>query len=313
MTPEVIEPPSRTVLLGHVSFFAADSLYGRRAGSQHERRAADYIRDRFTEIGLVPGVPGYFQSFQISVPVDGQSGLFSRNVLGILPGQGNLAGQWVILGAHYDHLGFTQAGGDSVIVYNGADDNASGTALLLEIARVLNEYVARDEVADVDRRSIMFQAYGAEEVGLVGSYHFCRQPAVHMDSIVAMVNLDMVGRLRDNTLGLIGMSSSTGWVNVVAGANGESLHLTLVDGMLHRSDQYCFYQNERPVLFLHTGLHDDYHTPRDDVELINGSGMVKVGNLALGVLMDLALRSRPLSFTGGPLLDPIVIPRRSRW
>jgi Zn-dependent M28 family amino/carboxypeptidase len=75
------------------------------------------------------------------------------------------------------------------------DDNASGTALLLEIAGVLSEYVARDEAVGANRRSIMFQAYGAEEVGLVGSYHFCRQPAVHMDSIVTMVNLDMVGRL----------------------------------------------------------------------------------------------------------------------
>jgi hypothetical protein len=104
----VIPPISDAALLSHLNFFAADSLYGRRAGSEHERRSAEYIRDRFIEMDLEPGAPSYFQEFTITVPVDGRTGLVSQNVLGILRGQGSLAGQWVILGAHYDHVGYSR-------------------------------------------------------------------------------------------------------------------------------------------------------------------------------------------------------------
>ena len=291
---------SSSVLLDHLNFLAADSLYGRRAGSVHERRSAEYIRDFFIEFGLEPGAPDYFQEFTIPVAVDGRTGLVSQNVLGVLRGKGLLAGQWVILGAHYDHLGY-ESGSDPVIVYNGADDNASGTALMLEIARYLSEHFSDDTGGAADRRSVMFQAYGAEEVGLVGSFHFCGQPTLAMDSVVAMVNLDMVGRLRDDALGLIGLSSSPEWNSAVSEANTESLSLYVVEGLLNRSDQYCFFQRQRPVLFLHTGLHPEYHTPFDDVALINEDGMVRVGKLAINVMRNLVARSERLNFSGGPL------------
>ena len=298
--PVDIASPSRTTLFDYLRILAADSMYGRRAGSEYERDAAEWVRARFIEIGLDPGsATAYMQTFDIPFVVDGQAGLISQNVLGVLPGQGSLAGQWVVLGAHYDHVGFTEDGDGSVTVYNGADDNASGTALMLEAARVLSEYAAGDDAVGVDRRSIMFQAYGSEEVGLVGSVHFCGNPTVSMDSVTAMVNLDMVGRLRDATLGLIGLESSALWVDLVSAANKDLLYLVSVDGLMNRSDQYCFFQHGKPVLFLHTGLHDEYHTPQDDVELINGVGMVSVGKLASWVLLDLALRSQPLPFTGG--------------
>ena len=190
-------PLGASALLDHLNVLAHDSLFGRRAGSEWEWKAAEYIRDEFIEYGLEPGAPGYFQAFTISVPVDGQSGLASQNVLGVLPGVGALADEWVILGAHYDHVGADTVSG-SVVVYNGADDNASGTALMLEVARYLSEYVAAGMADDRDRRSIMFQAYGSEEVGLIGSTYFCAQPTVAMEEITAMVNLDMVGRLRNN-------------------------------------------------------------------------------------------------------------------
>lgn len=288
-------------LLDHLNFLAADSLYGRRTGSEYERRAAVYIRDLFVEIGLEPGASSYFQQFTIPVVVDGQTGLVSQNVLGMLRGRGQLSGQWVILGAHYDHLGY-DAGSDPVVVYNGADDNASGTALMLEIARYLSTYYSDEANGQPDRRSIMFQAYGAEEVGLIGSFYFCGQPTVAMDSVVAMINLDMVGRLRDNELGLIGLTSSPDWNTALSGTNTESLSLIVIDGLLNRSDQYCFYQRKKPVLFLHTGLHPEYHTPLDDVALINGAGMVRVGNLAINVMLGLIHRSDRLAFAAeGPL------------
>lgn len=284
---------TRAALLGHLNFLAADSLYGRRAGSQYERRAADYIRDRFIEFGLEPGAPGFFQEFTIPFAVDGQVGLISQNVVGVLGGQGSLAGQWVILGAHYDHLGYDS---DPIVVYNGADDNASGTALMMEVASYVSEYVSDAAHTEPNRRSIMFQAYGSEEVGLVGSFRFCDQPTVAMDSVVAMINLDMVGRLKDDVLGLIGLSSSPDWGEALSGTNSESLSLVSVDGLLNRSDQYCFYLAERPVLFLHTGLHAEYHTPLDDVALINAAGMVRVGNLAINLMLGLVHRPDRLAF-----------------
>ncbi|MGD8697808.1 MAG: M28 family peptidase [Gemmatimonadales bacterium] len=292
---------SSSVLLDHLNFLAADSLYGRRAGSEHERRSAEYVRDRFIEFDLEPGAPDYLQEFTIPFSVDGQMGLVSQNVLGVLRGNGSLAGQWVILGAHYDHLGF-DGSSEPVLVYNGADDNASGTALMLEIAGYLSEYFAAGGGGESDRRSVMFQAYGAEEVGLVGSFHFCGQPTVVMDSIVAMVNLDMVGRLRDDALGLIGLSSSSDWDALLSGTNTESLSLTIVEGLLNRSDQYCFYQRQKPVLFLHTGLHPEYHTPLDDVALINEAGMVRVGNFAINAMLNL------LHTPDRPTFAPAVIP-----
>jgi hypothetical protein len=301
--PPDVTPISEAVLLEHLNFFAADSLFGRRAGSQYERKAAQYISDRFSELGLEAGSPGYYQAFIIPVAVDGRTGLSSRNVLAVLPGTGNLASEWVVVGAHYDHLGFTQVTADSVEVFNGADDNASGTSLLLEVARYLSDYVEKVATGGAGRRSIIFEAYGAEEVGLVGSIHFCDNPTVPMDSIVAMVNLDMVGRLSSNTLGLIGYSSSSDWPAVLGRVNWQDLELASVGGLLNRSDQYCFYQKRKPVLFLHTGLHAQYHTPSDDVQLIDEAGMVRIGHFAASVILDLAFQPEAPQFSGGALLS----------
>jgi Zn-dependent M28 family amino/carboxypeptidase len=299
--PEGVQPITEGALLHHLEVLAADSMAGRRAGSQYERRSAAYVRDRFVEIGLEPGVSDYFQIFAISVRVDGQLGLLSQNVLGALAGRGDLAREWIVLGAHYDHIGVDPTTG---IANNGADDNASGTAMMLEVARYLSEYFTAEGPSMADRRSIMFQAYGAEEVGLIGSFYYCQNPTVPMGDVMAMVNLDMVGRLQDNTLLVLGTSSSADWISVLGGVNRQALSFSSVEGFLNRSDQYCFYQRQRPVLFLHTGLHDEYHTPQDDAELINGPGMVRIAKLAADVLIDLALRAEPLEFAGGPLPLP---------
>ncbi len=282
-------------ILGDIAALAADSMFGRRTGSEHEQRAAEYIRERFEELGLAPGVSGYLQGFDIPFPVDGVSGLVSRNVLGVLPGAGSLAGQWILVGAHFDHVGFVDVGPDSVVVYNGADDNASGTALLLDVARALSEHVAGGAMPSADRRSVMFQAYGAEEIGLIGSFYYCEHPTVSMDSVVAMINLDMVGRLRNDQVALIGTSSSSDWQALLSGANVHSLDLQYSENLINRSDQACFYQLGKPVAFFHTGLHQEYHTPYDDVETINAPGIVKVGDLVVGTLVEIAVRPDPLA------------------
>ncbi len=294
------EPPAELVptedrLLSHIEVLAHDSMLGRRAGSVNELRSAEYIRSRFIEYGLVPGTPGFFQAFEIPRAVDGRTGLSSQNVLAALPGVGSLADQWVLLGAHYDHLGVRNpVEGDSI--YNGADDNASGVAMVLEVARLLSDHFDA-ATAGASRRSILFQAYGAEEVGLVGSARFCEEPTVPFESVVAMLNFDMVSWLRGDMLYLIGAASSPDWTALVEQANEESLQVFYPAGSPGRSDHYCFLLGGRPVLHFHTGLHEAYHTPTDEVWKASPAGMVRVANLTIRLVLDLVTRRDAPTFS----------------
>jgi hypothetical protein len=287
--PQPTPPLEQAAFFVHLNFLADDSLYGRGAGTPSEWRAAEYVRDAFAAAGLDPGVPGFLQTFPIGDR--GQSpnaGAQSQNVVGILPGSGGLADEWVVVGAHYDHVGWRQIAPDSIEVFNGADDNGSGTALLIELARYATHFFMRGEGAATSRRSIMFQAYGAEEIGLVGSDYFCATATVPLDDVAAMVNLDMVGRLRDDKLTLTGASLSTFLPNLLAAANTDGLDLVYDDRYLGASDHRCFYDAGRPVVHFFTGLHPEYHSTRDDADLINGDGMLLVGNLVLRTLVALA-------------------------
>jgi len=297
-SPDEADPLSESAVLAHLNYLASDNMYGRLYGTEYELEAAEYVRGKFIDYGLEPGVAGYFQEFTINVPIPVGAGKESQNVLGVLPGRGDLAEEWVILGAHYDHVGWIEIDDSTIAVINGADDNASGTALMLEIARYMHEYIAGGGTGDADRRSIMFHAYGAEEAGMIGSYHYCGNPTVPMSAITAMLNLDMVGRLRSNALTLIATSSSSGWEEVAEAANTYSLNINYSGANSGRSDQACFYEAGNPVVFVHTGMHPEYHTPDDDVELINTEGMVRIGNFTIAMLLDLVLRPEPLSFTG---------------
>jgi hypothetical protein len=287
----------------YVEALADDSMCGRGAGSVYEREAAEYVRNAFGASGLEPGITEYFQPFPVA-PInvddpgtppgacDGTSSNPSQNVLGVLPGAGALAGEWVLVGAHYDHLGWVGAGGD-VTVYNGADDNASGTALLLEVARLLARWVAAHPAAAPARRSMLFQAFGAEEEGLLGSERFVADPTVPLDSVVAMINFDMVGRLRNNTLTVSGVGSAPSWRELLAAANVARLDFAFDDQVLGRSDHYPFYLLGIPVVHFFTGFHEDYHRPTDDVVLLNVEGMASVGRLAISLVWDLATRPPP--------------------
>jgi Zn-dependent M28 family amino/carboxypeptidase len=327
--PEATDPLTEEALLEHLNFLAGDSLYGRGSGTDYELEAAEYIRDAFDDYGLVPGVAGWLQSFtyitglspspgaqqvghmpefgsswagELGTSGDGLEGVFlqeeatSQNVLGVLPGQGSLSEQWVILGAHYDHIGFTQVAADSIVIFNGADDNASGTSLLLELARYLSHYFSEGVARGLDRRSVMFLAFGAEEAGLVGSMHFVSAPTMPLDSVTAMVNLDMVGRLRGGELIAIGGSSSPLWVPLLTERNEEDLQIVIPSTTTLRSDHAPFYYEQIPVLFFYTGTHDQYHHPDDDVWLLNAPGMVRIGNLAIAVLTDLLVRPERPTF-----------------
>jgi aminopeptidase YwaD len=198
-----------------------------------------------------------------------------NNVIGFLPGSDpDLAGEVVIIGAHYDHLGWGGDGSlvpDEQAIHHGADDNASGTAGILELARI---YSAK---GTPPKRSLLFIAFSAEEIGLIGSQHYVQNPYLPKDSTIAMINLDMIGRLTNNELTIFGVGTSPIWEEIIP--EPEEYNLLEVrtnpDGF-GPSDHASFYAQNIPVLFFHTGLHGDYHRPSDTAEKINYDGMATI-------------------------------------
>lgn len=201
-------------------------------------------------------------------PVQAQS----QNVIGLLPGRGALAQEVVVIGAHYDHLGHGGPGSfkpDVRAIHNGADDNASGVAGILCAARAL-----RDAETPADQRQLLVIAFSAEEIGLGGSSWFVAHPPVAVEQVAAMINLDMVGRLREQTLSILGSDSSTGWAALIehAGAAQPELKIKAGGDGYGPSDHSSFYAAGVPVVHLFTGAHEQYHTPEDDVDLLNNEG-----------------------------------------
>jgi hypothetical protein len=213
-----------------------------------------------------------------------------RNVVGILPGVGPRANEYVVIGAHYDHLGY---GGMASLspttraIHNGADDNASGTTAMLAIAEKLVDGPPLP-------RSVIFVAFTGEEEGIVGSERFVDHPLVPLSDIVAMLNLDMVGRLKGEVLYVGGEGTAEGFEGILKAADEKS-KLTLKDigkGGLGPSDHMAFGMKKIPVMFFFTGLHADYHRPTDDVEKINFAGLDEVVDLASDVARRVAAMPR---------------------
>ena len=210
------------------------------------------------------------------------------NVAGVLPGRGRLAGEVVVLGAHYDHLGRGGQGSlrpDARAVHNGADDNASGTAsALLAAARL-----ARATAGAAERRTFVVALFSGEEAGLAGSSEFVAHPPFPLEKTVAMINLDMVGRLRDDRLVAFGSETAPQW-NAALDRLSSPLGLTVTrvgDGY-GPSDQTSFYAAGVPVLHFFTGAHEAYHTPDDKPATLNAAGAARVIALVAGLVEDLA-------------------------
>jgi Tol biopolymer transport system component len=212
----------------------------------------------------------------------------AQNVAGIIPGRGKLASQVVFLGAHYDHLGYGGTGSmrpNERAIHNGADDNASGTAAVLVAAKRLGALLEDAK----DRRTIVLALFTAEESGLGGSSFLVDHSPVPIERIVAMVNLDMVGAVRDDKLIAFGTDSAPEWKALVDRVAGE-LKLTAAssgDGF-GPSDQTSFYAKQIPVLHFFTGSHDRYHTPDDDADAINFEGAARVSEMTSRVVAALA-------------------------
>jgi hypothetical protein len=208
----------------------------------------------------------------------------SNNVIGVLDGRGLLASQTVIIGAHYDHVGMGGVGSlapGTIAVHNGADDNASGTATLLSAAAQI-----RQQLATVDNhRRVVFIAFTGEERGLLGSKHYVRNSRFPLSETVTMINLDMVGRLRNNELTVYGTGSADVMDSIVEQSNaslatrGEQFTLFKVPTGYGPSDHQTFYEAGVPVLFYFTGLHNDYHRPTDDFDKIDFGGLTRITDM----------------------------------
>lgn len=280
--------------LSAVRYLADDALKGRLAGSEGERCAGDFIAGELARTGLKPGGDNgtYFQSLDLASVLNPHApGGTGRNVIGTLEGADpDLKREWVVVGAHYDHLG--EGGGPNSLapgeraIHNGADDNASGVAAMLWAAERL-------AAGPRPARSVAFVAFTGEESGLLGSAHYVKHPASGEEPIVAMINLDMVGRLNGGTLLVFGVGTAAEWNALLepAAARAGVTIATKTDGY-GPSDHTSFYLKDVPVLHFFTNTHGDYHKPSDDWDKIDAKGLTAVAAIVADVAAA-AANSRP--------------------
>jgi hypothetical protein len=282
-----------------VRFLSDDDMRGRDNGTTQIGRAAVYIAERMEKAGLEPGGDrgSSFQEFplplfdlwpRVDEPAVSQTG---RNVVGILPGADRSCTTGVVIGAHYDHVGVGRRHSMSSSrvgeIHNGADDNASGTAAVIQMARTAAANRPRFAC------SLVFVTFAAEEIGLIGSNHYVSQPSIPLDRTLVMINLDMIGRARGRVM--IGGAVRTPALQPVVRdlQNITSLKLSdfregYGDGA---SDDAPFVKAGIPALVFFTGFHDDYHRPTDDWPLIDTAGAAEVAKLALTVAERLTAAS----------------------
>lgn len=284
----------QNLLKKHIYYLSSDKMKGRGTGSKEAEKAAKYITKHFKQYGLLPkGEKGYRQTFEAKVRrvVVKDSIRQASNILGFLD---NGAPYTIVIGAHYDHLGMGHQGSskDSLGVgkiHNGADDNASGVAGLLELAR---HYSSN---AIVEPFNILFIGFGAEELGLVGSKYFTENPTIPLTDIQWMLNMDMIGRYNPaNGLAVIGYGTSSKFPAIFEGIT-SSLKFNLSKDGNGGSDQTSFYKKNIPVLFFHTGGHEDYHMPGDDPEKIDYQALQAILELEIKVL-DNSMKQPKMDF-----------------
>lgn len=284
----------------HLSIPAADRLLSRigaRSLSAH-RQAADADDFKATHYGDQTTATIKVELRRTQNPTD--------NVGGVLRGHGDLKDQWIIIGAHYDHVGYGYFGslsGRSAVgtIHPGADDNGSGTSAVLVLAQRLGDAYAKLP-PDASARSILFMTFSAEESGLNGSRHYTRKPTLTADQVNIMLNLDMVGRLRHNSVEVSGIGSAVGLADLVKPAfDASGMRVVSQESGSGPSDHASFNAVGIPVLFFFTGLHEQYHRPADVASLINPVGAVKIVRLAHELAMQFATMPEKLEFqrTGG--------------
>lgn len=274
---------SEKKLKKHIYYLAADKMKGRQTGSKEVAAAANYIERQFKKYGLKPmGTDGFRQPFKATVKrvVVTDSIRNADNIIGFLD---NGAAYTIVVGAHYDHIGYGDLGNskDSLHIgeiHNGADDNASGVAGLLELAK----HYTKNKIKE--RFNLLFIAFGAEELGLLGSKYFVEHPTVALNTIHWMLNMDMIGRYNPgNGVAVIGYGTSTSFPEIFKGITSGIKFYTGRDGS-GGSDQTSFYKKNIPVLFFHTGGHPDYHKTGDDAPKIDFNALKSILELEIRVI-----------------------------
>jgi hypothetical protein len=281
----------------YIGYLASDSLHGRLAGAIDDSLAATYIRQELASFGYQPLVQNGWQPFTYTInrmtsDASQPSGrkIYSRNVVMMLPAGEQPVQESIVIGAHFDHLGMggKSSGSrkpDTSAIHYGADDNASGVAMVLALAKKLTEH--KEQL----KRNIVIVMFGAEEQGLVGSKYFVQHPPEETGKIAMMFNFDMVGRL-DSTK-LLQIHGTKTFVDVEqllnsVAQNRDELRFQFSGGGYGPSDHLAFYAAKIPVLFFTTGVHYDYHTPEDNIDSINFQGMVSVFHVVQPLVLQIA-------------------------
>lgn len=287
-------------LKGHITYLTADKNSGRYPGGKVNKRIVRYITKDFKKSGISPFMKSYKQPFVAQLRVKKgevpKNAVETWNVIGFIEGNDPLLkNEYIVLGAHYDHLGMgggPSSKSDKIGIHHGADDNASGTSALLEIGEKLMAHSSEL------KRSILLVAFGAEEQGLLGSKYFTDNPIVPLSQIKLMINMDMVGRLNDaKQVYMGGAGTFPGGVDLMKEL-GPPLGLSPVvhAGSVGGSDHVSFYKKYISVLGIHTGGHPQYHTPEDTVELINFEGQKQVCQYVFNAIMKVASTPYDMKF-----------------
>lgn len=272
----------------HINYLASDNLEGRGTGSAGEKKAAEYIIKNFKKSKISPKGEngGYIQIFPAKkgLPPTIQQ-VQAANVIGFID---NNAENTIIIGAHYDHLGKGDQGSSLLansvgMIHNGADDNASGTAAIIELAN----YFSKNN--KTEKHNFLFIGFSGEELGLMGSKFFCDNPTIDLKKVTCMINMDMVGRYReDKGVAIGGYGTSSFWGKEIPSlASNIGLKYTVDSTGVGPSDHTSFYLKDLPVMFLFTGGHQEYHKPTDDANLINAEGEAKLLELIVSVVEKL--------------------------
>ena len=307
----LLSTPPADQLRADITYLAGAPLEGRGTGTPGNDSAASFIARRYSALHLASfpqadrpacakgGVTGKAECFvfpfvaSVAVRNSTPRALKTQNVAALIPGHGPLASEYVIVGAHFDHLGRDSANARDPekghVIHPGADDNGSGTIAVLELAR----RIARHPTS----RSVIIANFTGEELGLLGSEQFANHLPVPKEKVQAMVNLDMVGRMKNDKLIVYGVLTATEMKGIVDSANvAPKLNIAAVGDGEGPSDHAAFYRKDLPVLHLFTDLHDDYHTAADVAEKLNIDGIVRVADFTERVVRTLANRPARLTF-----------------
>ncbi|MEK6262553.1 MAG: M20/M25/M40 family metallo-hydrolase [Planctomycetota bacterium] len=279
----------------HCATLASDALEGREAGANGGKAACAYLQSELRKVsGISPaGTSGWLQEFAPDY----------RNVLAVLPGSDpELSREVIVIGAHYDHVGRgnqTNSYGPFGHIHNGADDNASGTAALLELIDAFTS------LAPAPRRTLLFAFWDAEEVGLLGSKHWVSHPTRPLTDLRLVLNVDMLGRLREGKLTVMGWRSAAGLRARLTAVNPlGDLHYLYTPTVIADSDHYPFYEAGIPSIHFDSGKHEDYHRPSDDADKLNYPGIQRLSEMVFRLALTAANEPTLPKFRREALTEP---------